>query len=174
MLKRVLRQFSKNQRIRNLITLEKEDKPESKDLMISQHPKNFNDKDPYLINPNMRYEYLTPRNQIDFNLAASKHMDLVEPGEGRRYIEVSIIGAPNAGKSSLINKIQNQKINAVSGKTHTTNENCINVKTFENEGIQIALWDTPGFVARHKNSTYQTKEAWKAVNTSDMVSDLIL
>lgn len=175
MLKTLLtRNFSKTKRLKKILTnVPQTSKPQpskSKEPMIPQHPLNFQDRDPYLITPNLRYEYLSPRREIDVELISQKTAEPAEESHSNsRYSEISLIGPPNAGKSSLINKILEQKLKAVSDKTHTTNENSLAVQTFESEGIQLAFWDTPGLVARDKNSVLQTREAWKKVENSDIV-----
>ena len=38
---------------------------------------------------------------------------------------VAFLGLPNSGKSSLLNKLANQELCAVSSKSHTTNQNVL-------------------------------------------------
>ena len=56
---------------------------------------------------------------------------------------VAIVGRPNVGKSSLLNKILGQKVAIVSNKPQTTRTRIMGVKTL-NE-TQIVYIDTPGF-----------------------------
>src|SRR5215212_871605 len=55
---------------------------------------------------------------------------------------VSLIGRPNAGKSTLLNRIIGTKVAIVSDKPQTTRNRILAVKTYE--GGQIAFVDTPG------------------------------
>ena len=55
---------------------------------------------------------------------------------------VSIIGQPNAGKSTLLNKIVGEKIAIVSGKPQTTRTRILGTKNYPDG--QIAFVDTPG------------------------------
>ena len=54
----------------------------------------------------------------------------------------SLIGRPNAGKSTLLNRIIGEKVAIVSDKPQTTRNRILAVKTYE--GGQIAFVDTPG------------------------------
>jgi len=62
----------------------------------------------------------------------------------KKRLDVAIVGAPNAGKSQLLNTITNATISAVSRKRHTTRNGILATKTFEN--TQLVFIDTPGFV----------------------------
>ena len=55
---------------------------------------------------------------------------------------VSVIGLPNAGKSTLINHLVGSKVSIVSRKTHTTRNRILGIALHEN--AQIILIDTPG------------------------------
>lgn len=71
---------------------------------------------------------------------------------------VAIVGRPNVGKSSLINKMLGQKIAIVSDKPQTTRTRIMGVHT-ENEA-QIVFVDTPGF---HKPRNILGENMVKAV-----------
>lgn len=60
---------------------------------------------------------------------------------------IAIVGKPNVGKSSLLNKILGQKIAIVSSKPQTTRTKIMGVLT-ESE-IQLVFTDTPGFHRAH-------------------------
>src|SRR5471032_2827584 len=55
---------------------------------------------------------------------------------------VSFIGRPNAGKSTLLNRIIGTKLAIVSDKPQTTRNRILGVKNYE-EG-QVVFLDTPG------------------------------
>jgi GTP-binding protein Era len=56
---------------------------------------------------------------------------------------VSFLGRPNAGKSTLLNRIVGQKLAIVSDKPQTTRTRVVGVKNYDQEG-QIVFVDTPG------------------------------
>ncbi len=61
---------------------------------------------------------------------------------------VGIIGAPNAGKSTLLNQVLGQKISITSKKPQTTRDNIIGI--VNRPDSQVIFVDTPGI---HKSST---------------------
>jgi GTP-binding protein Era len=62
----------------------------------------------------------------------------------RRRLDVAIVGAPNAGKSQLLNVLTKSPIAAVSRKRHTTRSDLLGARTIDR--TQIVFKDTPGFM----------------------------
>ncbi len=67
-----------------------------------------------------------------------------EPQEQTRAGTVAIVGYPNAGKSSLLNRMLDQKLSIVTSAAQTTRERVLGIDT--RGGVQIVFVDTPGLV----------------------------
>lgn len=78
---------------------------------------------------------------------------------------VTIIGRPNAGKSSLLNALVGEKIAAVSSKPQTTRTKITGVLT--KDETQFVFMDTPGM---HKSKNKLSEHMIKTVN--DSVADV--
>src|SRR5690554_8193517 len=63
---------------------------------------------------------------------------------------IAVMGRPNVGKSTLINRILGQKLNITSRKPQTTRHNVLGIKT-EN-GCQAIYVDTPGLHKEQKKA----------------------
>ena len=63
---------------------------------------------------------------------------------------VAIVGKPNVGKSSLLNKMLGQKIAIVSSKPQTTRTKIMGVLT--KGETQLVFTDTPGFHSSRRYS----------------------
>ncbi len=82
---------------------------------------------------------------------------------------VSVIGRPNVGKSTLLNRVMGEKLTIVSDKPQTT-RNRINL-IYTNENMQVIFVDTPG-VQRPKNALGEYMLQISTTQLNDM--DLIL
>lgn len=80
---------------------------------------------------------------------------------------VSIIGKPNAGKSTLLNCIIGEKIAAVSDKPQTTRNAISGIYT--EKDMQIVFMDTPGIhKPKNKLGEFMSKEIEGAMNSVDI------
>ena len=81
---------------------------------------------------------------------------------------ITLIGRPNAGKSTLLNNILEQKIAIMSNKPQTT-RNIIN-GIYTDENSQIVFIDTPGIhKPKHKLGDYMMKLANGALSESEII-----
>ena len=67
---------------------------------------------------------------------------------------IAIVGRPNVGKSTLVNKLIGAKVSITSRKAQTTRHRITGIQTREN--VQFVYVDTPGFQTRHNNALNKT------------------
>ena len=100
-------------------------------------------------------------------------IDFIQPVNAKSCV-VSVVGLPNAGKSTIMNHLMGQKISAVSSKQQTTRSQIMAIKTIKNS--QIIFIDTPGIP-----SAYQLKvlpegiaeSVWESCGKCDLVMYVI-
>lgn len=86
----------------------------------------------------------------------------------QRCGHVAIIGAPNAGKSTLVNALVGQKVAIVSPKAQTTRVRLMGIAL---EGTaQIILVDTPGIFAPNRRlDRAMVAAAWEGASDADLI-----
>uniref|UniRef100_A0AAQ5XWZ6 GTPase Era, mitochondrial n=1 Tax=Amphiprion ocellaris TaxID=80972 RepID=A0AAQ5XWZ6_AMPOC len=92
--------------------------------------------------------------------------------DNAKVLKVAIIGAPNAGKSTLTNQLLGKKVFAVSKKVHTTRSRALGVLT--KNDTQIILLDTPGLTTPSKVKRHQLEKSllvdpWSTVKEADLM-----
>jgi GTP-binding protein Era len=88
---------------------------------------------------------------------------------------VAIVGAPNAGKSTLVNALVGAKVSIVSPKVQTTRMRVIGIAMTDladGTRAQIVLVDTPGIfrVARRRLERAMVAAAWQGAEDADAVA----
>lgn len=83
---------------------------------------------------------------------------------------IAIVGAPNAGKSTLLNTVLGQKISITSKKPQTTRDRILGV--VERPGAQVIFVDTPGIHRAH--SLLNKKIVDQALSAVDDVDAVLL
>lgn len=87
---------------------------------------------------------------------------------GKKSGFVSIIGKPNAGKSTLLNSILGQTLSIVTPKPQTTRNKVFGVYTHESS--QIVFVDTPGILKpKYKLQVFMKKEIESSFNECDII-----
>jgi GTPase len=83
---------------------------------------------------------------------------------------VSLLGRPNAGKSTLLNRIVGQKLAIVSDKPQTTRTRVVGVKNYEGQG-QVVFVDTPGVhKPTHRMNVRMVDVALEAMREVDVLT----
>jgi len=67
---------------------------------------------------------------------------------------VALVGRPNVGKSTLLNRLIGEKLSITSRKAQTTRHRIMGVRT--DEDAQYVFVDTPGFQTKHSSALNRT------------------
>ncbi|HTI02161.1 MAG TPA: GTPase Era [Acidisoma sp.] len=95
-----------------------------------------------------------------------------QPTETQRCGFVAIIGAPNAGKSTLLNRIAGTKLSIVSPKAQTTRFRIMGI--LMQGAAQILLVDTPGiFQPKRRLDRAMVNAAWTGMQDADLTVLLV-
>lgn len=84
---------------------------------------------------------------------------------------VSLVGLPNAGKSTLFNRVMGESLSISSPKPQTTRDQIKGILTDDQKNAQIVFLDTPGIIKTKKDtlSHHLVAEIESAVSGSDLV-----
>jgi GTPase len=88
---------------------------------------------------------------------------------------VAIVGAPNAGKSTLVNALVGSKVSIVSPKVQTTRMRVIGIAMADmanGDRAQVVLVDTPGIfrVTKRRLERAMVAAAWQGADDADAVA----
>ncbi len=85
---------------------------------------------------------------------------------------VSILGIPNAGKSTLVNSLVGYKVSIVTPKVQTTRARVLGILISDHS--QIILVDTPGiFSPKRRLEKAMVKAAWRSVSDADIIAVIV-
>jgi GTP-binding protein Era len=94
------------------------------------------------------------------------------PVAGSRCGFVAVAGAPNAGKSTLVNRLAGAKLSIVTPKAQTTRFRVLGIML--RGAAQVLLVDTPGiFTPRRRLDRAMVAAAWTGVRDADLTLLLI-
>ena len=89
-----------------------------------------------------------------------------------KFGTMAILGRPNVGKSTLVNRLVRQKVAIVSDKPQTTRTRVLGVAHFPQ--AQVALLDTPGLHRpRHRLNKKMVQAAWDTLYEADLVAVMV-
>ncbi|NXG52130.1 ERAL1 GTPase, partial [Psilopogon haemacephalus] len=102
--------------------------------------------------------------------------DRPDQPQNPKVLRIAIIGAPNAGKSTLSNQLLGRKVFPVSKKVHTTRCKARGVITCED--TQLIILDTPGLTnpfkaKRHNLDRAMLTDPWDSMKHADIVLVLV-
>ncbi|HEX8152209.1 MAG TPA: GTPase Era [Thermoanaerobaculia bacterium] len=90
----------------------------------------------------------------------------------RRFGTIALVGRPNAGKSTLLNKLLGQKVSIVSSKPQTTRNRIVGI--LNDERGQLAFLDTPGIhKPLHKLNVRMMDHVRSALSEADVVALIV-
>ncbi|WP_380877996.1 GTPase Era [Sphingomonas sp. DBB INV C78] len=105
-------------------------------------------------------------------MTAESPTGIAPEGTTERCGLVAVVGAPNAGKSTLVNALVGQKVAIVSPKAQTTRVRLMGL-AIEGQS-QILLVDTPGiFEARRRLDRAMVSAAWGGTTDADLIALVI-
>lgn len=81
---------------------------------------------------------------------------------------VSILGKPNVGKSTFMNRVIGEKLSIVTPKPQTTRHRIKGIYT--NEEMQVVFFDTPGYLKpRYELQEQMMRAVYEGINDCDLV-----
>jgi GTP-binding protein Era len=90
----------------------------------------------------------------------------------RRCGFVAVVGAPNAGKSTLVNALVGQKVAIVTAKAQTTRTRLMGVAILGE--AQVLLTDTPGiFEPKRRLDRAMVAAAWGSAQDADLIALMV-
>lgn len=102
---------------------------------------------------------------LEIALSSAPDLDECKDLEANRHLHVALVGRPNSGKSTLLNRLLNEERSAV-GETAGTTRDCIDAILYH-EGHKITMIDTAGI--KKKNKETEAIEKFAAIRTLEAI-----
>ncbi|KAF4027986.1 KH domain [Phytophthora infestans] len=124
----------------------------------------------------MKDKQFTNIQQAPDNVVEREFLIPDEPANPKA-LDLAVIGRPNAGKSSIMNRLLNVTVSAVSPKYNTTRDRILGI--FTEGDAQLSFYDTPGLIKPKESHEYvQTlvtaaAETLQGVDLSMLVVDSV-
>ncbi len=84
---------------------------------------------------------------------------------------IAVVGAPNAGKSTLVNQLVGTKVSIVSPKVQTTRSRVLGIAMVEDQQAQVVFIDTPGiFEPKRRFERAMVQAAWSGASDADRIA----
>lgn len=100
----------------------------------------------------------------------SEYMEFEEDPPGHRFGFVAIIGRPNAGKSTLLNRLLEQQLSVVTAKAQTTRHRIVGI--WSSNEHQAIILDTPGIIKKRRDKLED--KMMEAVDEAVRDADVVL
>jgi GTP-binding protein Era len=95
-----------------------------------------------------------------------------QPPTATRCGFIALLGAPNAGKSTLLNRLVGAKVSIVSPKVQTTRSRVLGIAMAAE--AQLIFVDTPGiFAPRRRLERAMVRAAWRGAEEADLIVLLV-
>jgi predicted GTPase len=138
--------------------------------MACRTPQTSNLAETWVVWPHHTYCTAAEAAEAATAAAAAGHLPLsAPPANEQRILNAAIVGLPNAGKSTLVNRLTCSKISGVSSKRNTTITPQLGCFA---EGVtQVLLYDTPGLVDQPQRGSpvERLRTAWTTAATADLL-----
>lgn len=85
---------------------------------------------------------------------------------------IAVVGAPNAGKSTLVNQLTGAKVSIVTHKAQTTRQRILGI--YVDNNAQVILADTPGIFSPRKQETLERAMVKNALAQADDADAILL